>query len=113
MRVIKVGLVPLALRPLCAPTDSLDGHHQYFTFERPFADKIDELRASELRGIRTLLMIRASNTAVAFSLPVLSAVISLCVYIGIGNDLNPAKIFTAMYVSSSIEHYSPVSAADD
>lgn len=41
-------------------------------------------------------MIRASNTAVAFSLPVLSAVISLCVYIGIGNDLNPAKIFTAM-----------------
>ena len=98
MRVIKVSGVR-CLSPV--PRDSkltLPSFFlfQYFTFERPFADKIDDLRASELRGIRTLLMIRASNTAVAFSLPVLSAVISLCVYIGLGNPLNPAKIFTAM-----------------
>jgi len=41
-------------------------------------------------------MIRATNTAVAFSLPVISAVIALCCYIGLGNELNPAKVFTAM-----------------
>ncbi|KAL7411550.1 ABC protein [Mrakia frigida] len=69
---------------------------KYFTFERPYAKKIDDLRAAELRGIRTLLMIRATNTAVAFSLPVISAVIALCCYIGLGNELDPAKVFTAI-----------------
>lgn len=55
---------------------------KYFTFEKAYADKIDQLRRSELRGIRMLLMIRAMNTAVAFSLPVMSAVIAFCCYIG-------------------------------
>jgi hypothetical protein len=41
-------------------------------------------------------MVRALNTAVAFSLPVLSAVISLCCYVGTGNSLDPALIFTAL-----------------
>lgn len=49
----------------------------------------------ELRGIRTLLIIRATNTAVAFSLPVLSAVVAFVCYVGVGNELAPAKIFTA------------------
>lgn len=41
-------------------------------------------------------MVRALNTAVAFSLPALSAVISFCCYIGIGHTLDPARIFTAL-----------------
>ena len=56
---------------------------KYFTFERAYADKIDQLRKSELKGIRMLLMIRAMNTAAAFSLPVMSAVIAFCCYIGV------------------------------
>jgi ATP-binding cassette subfamily C (CFTR/MRP) protein 1 len=55
---------------------------KYFTFEKAYAEKIDQLRRDELKGIRTLLMIRAGNTAVAFSLPVMSAVIAFCCYIG-------------------------------
>jgi ATP-binding cassette subfamily C (CFTR/MRP) protein 1 len=53
---------------------------KYFTFEKAYAEKIDQLRKDELKGIRTLGIIRAMNTAVAFSLPVLSAVIAFCCY---------------------------------
>lgn len=51
---------------------------KYFCFEKPYSQRIDDLRAQELRGIRTLLFVRSMNMAVAFSLPVLSAVIAFC-----------------------------------
>jgi len=46
----------------------------------PFLKRINEYRTKELKYIRTLLIIRSLSNAVAFSLPVLSAVVAFVVY---------------------------------
>jgi ABC-type multidrug transport system fused ATPase/permease subunit len=46
--------------------------------------------------IRSLLLIRAGNNAVAFSLPAIAAVVSFVVYGATGHTLEPANVFTAL-----------------
>ncbi|EPQ29164.1 uncharacterized protein PFL1_03451 [Pseudozyma flocculosa PF-1] len=67
-----------------------------FSHESRFLQKIREIRNSELRDIRSILIIRAANNAVAFSLPVLAAVVAFVVYSASGHDLNAAKVFPAL-----------------
>ncbi|PVG03230.1 P-loop containing nucleoside triphosphate hydrolase protein [Serendipita vermifera] len=69
---------------------------KFFTWERPFIKRIGEYRKRELAYIRTLLLIRAGNNAVAFSLPAIAAVVSFITYSAIGHDLDAAIIFTAL-----------------
>ncbi|KAL7417822.1 ABC protein [Mrakia frigida] len=69
---------------------------KYFTLERPFLERINTIRGNELVGIRKILIIRAANQAIAMSLPTLAAVVSFIAYVGSGNELDPAKIFTAL-----------------
>lgn len=69
---------------------------KYFTLERPFLERIGGIRWSELQGIRSILLIKAANQSIAMSLPTLAAVVSFLCYAGIGNDLNPAAVFTAL-----------------
>lgn len=46
--------------------------------------------------IRSLLIVRAANTAAAFSLPTLAAVLSFVVYNLSGHPIDPAVIFTSL-----------------
>lgn len=46
--------------------------------------------------VRSLLLIRSANNAVAFSLPVLAAVLSFIAYSLSGHKLEPAVIFTSL-----------------
>lgn len=65
-------------------------------FQMPFIERISEYRKAEMKHIRSLLLIRAANNAIAFSLPVLASIVSFIVYAAIGHALDPAVIFTAL-----------------
>jgi ABC-type multidrug transport system fused ATPase/permease subunit len=65
-------------------------------YQMPFIERISEYRKTEMKHIRSLLLIRAANHAIAFTLPVLAAVVSFVVYAAIGHTLDPAVIFTAL-----------------
>lgn len=67
-----------------------------FAQESKFLERLSFLRKMEMKGIRKLMITRSANNAIAFSLPVLAAVISFIVYYSVNGDLNPARIFTAL-----------------
>ncbi|KAG8878402.1 hypothetical protein FRB97_002483 [Tulasnella sp. 331] len=69
---------------------------KYFCYERPFLKRIEEIRHRELRGIWWILIIKAANQAIAFSVPALAAVLAFVVYSASGHDQNPAVIFTSL-----------------
>lgn len=69
---------------------------KYFCYERPFLKRIEEIRARELEGIWWILIIKAANQAIAFSVPALAAVLAFVVYSASGHDQNPAIIFTSL-----------------
>jgi len=62
----------------------------------PFIERIREHRKIEMQHIRSLLLIRAANSAIAFTSPVLAAIVSFIVYAAMGHALDPAVIFTAL-----------------
>lgn len=64
--------------------------------QMPFIERISQYRKTEMKHIRSLLLIRAANNAIAFALPVLAAVVSFIVYAATGHTLDPAVIFTAL-----------------
>lgn len=66
-----------------------------FAWEIPYLNKLNSLRDAEMVKLRSLLIIRAFNQAIAMSLPFLATVIAFLVYIGIGNTQDPATIFTS------------------
>lgn len=67
-----------------------------FSYERPFIKKLFELRKHELIYVRRILVARAGNISIAFSLPVLGAVVSFVVYKSTGHDLTPGIIFSSL-----------------
>ncbi|KAF8332585.1 P-loop containing nucleoside triphosphate hydrolase protein [Cantharellus anzutake] len=69
---------------------------KFFAWEIPFLERINEYRTNELRYIRNLLVFRASTYAMAFSLPVLSAVFSFVAYSLSGHKLQPDIVFTSL-----------------
>lgn len=69
---------------------------KYFAWEIPYLKRIGEFRMNELKYIRSLLMIRSANNAVAISLPVLASVISFVVYSLSGHTLEPANVFASL-----------------
>ena len=62
----------------------------------PLIERISQYRKSEMKHIRSLLLLRAVNNAIAFALPALAAIVSFVVYAAIGHTLDPAVIFTAL-----------------
>ncbi|KAJ1032245.1 hypothetical protein NDA18_001737 [Ustilago nuda] len=67
-----------------------------FSHESKFLDRIYHIRKNELNGIRKILIIRSANNAIAFSLPILAAVLAFIVYSLTGHDLNPAIVFPSL-----------------
>ena len=63
-----------------------------FVTERPFLKRLSKIRRQEMKGIRSLLFIRAFNQAVAFSVPTLAAVLSFVVYARTHSELDPVRV---------------------
>ncbi|KAG6832807.1 hypothetical protein H0H92_009426 [Tricholoma furcatifolium] len=72
---------------------------KYFAWEAPFLAKIFNYRRKELEYglyIRSLLLIRSANNAVAMSMPVLASVLAFVTYSLSGHTLEPSLIFTSL-----------------
>ncbi|PVF97426.1 ABC protein [Serendipita vermifera] len=69
---------------------------KYFTYEIPYLGRIGSIRHDELRGIRKILIIRAANLAVAFSIPAMAAMLALITYALAGRDFNAATVFPSL-----------------
>ncbi|OCF34538.1 hypothetical protein I316_03579 [Kwoniella heveanensis BCC8398] len=67
-----------------------------FTYEIPFLKREWEFRRKEMVGIRKILIIRAANQALAFSVPGLASVLAFVVYAATHDSLDPALIFTSL-----------------
>lgn len=73
---------------------------KYFVFEKAYLARISQIRGNELKGVRSISLIKAFNQSLALSLPTLAAVVSFICFAGVGNNINPAKIFTALSLFS-------------
>ncbi|QRW24645.1 ABC transporter transmembrane region [Rhizoctonia solani] len=69
---------------------------KFFAWENPYLERVSGFRNNELKYIRSLLLVRSANNAVAFSLPVLASVISFVSYSLSGHSLDPAVIFASL-----------------
>ncbi|KAJ3876293.1 ABC transporter [Lentinula edodes] len=69
---------------------------KYFAWEVPFLKRIATYRYQEMYYIRTLLIIRAANNAIAMSLPTLASVLAFVTYSLSGHQLNAADIFASL-----------------
>lgn len=69
---------------------------KYFVYERPFLNRVETIRHKELAGVWQILIIKAANQAIAFSVPALAAVLAFVVYAASGHEQNPAVIFTSL-----------------
>lgn len=67
-----------------------------FCYELPFLKRLAFVRGQEMNAIRKLLFIRAGNQAMAFSVPVIAAVLSFVTYSSTHDSMDPALIFTSL-----------------
>ncbi|KAL5632055.1 hypothetical protein ACGC1H_000172 [Rhizoctonia solani] len=69
-------------------------------YEAQFEDRLEKTRKNELRGIRSMVFIKAANQALAFAIPTLAAVLAFVTYAATHDEgLDPAVIFpsTALF----------------
>ncbi|KAG5721936.1 ABC transporter C family member 2 [Termitomyces sp. T112] len=69
---------------------------KYFAWEAPMLARIFDYRKKELAHIRSLLLIRSANNAVALSMPVLASVVAFVTYSLTGHDLEPSLVFASL-----------------
>ncbi|KJX98805.1 ABC transporter protein YOR1 [Zymoseptoria brevis] len=67
-----------------------------YAWESALLAKISSLRRSELKLLRSRLLLRAVNIALSFSVPTLAAVVSFVTYAALGNELDAAEVFSAL-----------------
>lgn len=65
-------------------------------WEGPFLERLGTIRTNELGYVRTLLISRSANMAIATSIPVIAAILSFITYGQRHPDLPAAKIFTVI-----------------
>lgn len=69
---------------------------KFFAWERPFLERIFGYRKHEMWYVRSILLVRAANNAVALSMPVLASVLAFVTYSLSGHNLDPAVIFASL-----------------
>ncbi|KAH9031752.1 ABC transporter [Lactarius pseudohatsudake] len=67
-----------------------------FAWEAPFLERVAGYRKREMSYVRTILLVRAANMALAISTPALASVVTFLVYAGSGHQLTPAVIFSSL-----------------
>ncbi|KAH9031754.1 ABC transporter [Lactarius pseudohatsudake] len=69
---------------------------KFFAWEAPFLERVAGYRKREMSYVRTMLLVRAANMALAVSTPTLASVVAFLVYAGSGHQLTPAVIFSSL-----------------
>ncbi|KAJ3146316.1 hypothetical protein HDU89_006302 [Geranomyces variabilis] len=68
---------------------------KYFAWEKPFIKKVEDIREKELAAVFKRSFLGASVLAVAFTLPIACAMISIIVY-GLTRTMDPTVVFPAL-----------------
>lgn len=74
----------------------ISNHALLIGWEIPYIKKLDEIRRSELKGVRMLLAIRAANSSIAMSVPMLASVVAFITFASLRPFDSPAIIFTSL-----------------
>ncbi|KAH8995032.1 ABC transporter [Lactarius akahatsu] len=69
---------------------------KFFAWEAPFLERVAGYRKREMSYVRTMLLVRAANMALALSTPALASVVAFLIYAGSGHQLTPAVIFSSL-----------------
>ena len=67
-----------------------------YAWEKSFLGRVNDIRRSELKIVRYLLMLKAAINAVSMSIPVYASILAFVTYSLTGNSLNPANIFSSL-----------------
>src|SRR5215471_18339022 len=67
-----------------------------YTWEKSFLSRVNDIRRSELKIVKYLLMLKAGINAVSMSIPVYASILAFMTYSLTGNSLNPANIFSSL-----------------
>ncbi|KAJ7039616.1 ABC transporter [Mycena alexandri] len=67
-----------------------------FNWQAPFLARISGYRQKEMAYIRSLLLLRSGNNAVAMSMPALASVVAFVTYSVTGHTLEPSVIFASL-----------------
>jgi ABC-type multidrug transport system fused ATPase/permease subunit len=77
---------------------------KFYAWELPFAKKIEEIRMAEMSYVYDGLINKAINYMVVFSIPVLVALSSLGMYVGLGNRLTASVSFSVLSVFNTLRY---------
>src|SRR5271163_2086107 len=69
---------------------------KYYAWEKSFLGKVMDLRESELKIVRFLLLMRAGVNAVSMTIPVYASILAFVTYSLTGHALNPANVFSSL-----------------
>ena len=69
---------------------------KFMAWEMPFLQRLNDIRTSEVKFIRKLLIARSGMMAFALSLPVIAAILAFITYTLSGNDLEAATTFSVL-----------------
>jgi len=73
-----------------------------YNWEKPFVEKLTEIREMELKALEAAANTRAILTAVLTGAPSMVSVVALGVYGLLGNRLTPTKVFTALALFNQV-----------
>ncbi|KAJ8323624.1 hypothetical protein QVD99_007208 [Batrachochytrium dendrobatidis] len=77
---------------------------KFYAWEKPFTEKISEIRQREMELIYNGLIVKTVNFAVVFAVPVLVALTCLSTYVGTGNRLTASVSFTVLSVFNTLRY---------
>ncbi|KAG7444868.1 ABC transporter [Guyanagaster necrorhizus] len=69
---------------------------KFFAWEIPLAKRIKEFRQKEMSFVRSILLVKAANIAVALSMPALSSVVAFLTYSATGHQLEVSVVFPSL-----------------
>jgi ABC-type multidrug transport system fused ATPase/permease subunit len=77
---------------------------KFYAWEKPFSQKISEIREKELNRILRGMIIKAINFMVVFAIPVWAALTCLGMYVGLRNTLTAAISFTVLSLFNTLRY---------
>lgn len=75
---------------------------KYFGWESSFLDRLEEIRAREIRSVQTLLAIRNAALCVSMSIPIFGSMLAFITYAMTNHDLDPALVFSSLALFNSL-----------
>jgi ABC-type multidrug transport system ATPase subunit len=77
---------------------------KFYAWEAPFSMKIDEIRVIEMSLIYNSMINKSINYTVVFAIPVLAALSSLSMFVGLGNKLTASRSFVILSVYNTLRY---------